>query len=41
MTILIISAAILLMANLLILAIMHGAKAADSIIDEATKERLK
>jgi hypothetical protein len=41
MTILIISVAILLMANLLILAIMRGAKEADSIIEDATKNRLK
>jgi len=37
MTILIISAAILLMANLLILAIMHGAKAADILLMKQLK----
>lgn len=41
MTILIISAAILLVANLLILAIMRGAKEADAIIEDAIKNRLK
>lgn len=41
MTILIISAVILLIANLLILAIMRGAKEADNIIEDAIKNRLK
>lgn len=38
---LIISVTILVLVNILLLAVMRGAKEADHIIDEATKERLK
>lgn len=38
---LIISVTILALLNILLLVVMRGAKEADHIIDEATKERLK